>query len=130
MDVSCIDWLIAACQACGFSFCSRIYRSEQDFLSIVFYNTTKSQGTSFKNIYVFDELQPPGAEVVKKLDAIYDMDDDELLAEFGSSDNSSVGDLLWACNSMFAKITQKLFSKRILLFTVNDDPHRGNKMFV
>lgn len=108
---------------------SRIYRSEQDFLSIVFYNTAKDQGTSFKNIYVFDELQRPGAEVVKKLNKVLEMEEADLNAEFGSVDprNSSVGDLLWACNSMFSKITQKLFSKRILIFTATDDPHHGDK---
>ena len=108
---------------------SRIYRSEQDFLAIIFYNTSRGYGTSFKHIFVADDVQRPGAEVVKKLNKMLDMDNDELKAEFGVSNNCSIGDLLWACNSVFSTISQKLFSKRVQVFTVNDDPHKGNRQY-
>ncbi|OQV18892.1 hypothetical protein BV898_07145 [Hypsibius exemplaris] len=74
---------------------SRIYRSEQDFLSIVLYNTfNRSVDIAVDHVNVVDPLQRPGVEVVKKLDKLLEMDADELQAKFGSVDKCAIGDIL------------------------------------
>lgn len=125
-------WITKVCvsQAIREAVISRIYRSEQDFLAIIFYNVSKTRGTSFKHINVVDDVQRPGAEVVKKLNNLLSMSADALKDEFGVTNNCSIGDLLWACNSLFSTISQKLFSKRVQIFTANDDPHKGNRQYV
>lgn len=114
-------------QALRQAIVSHIFRSEQDLLGIVFYNTSKQHGTNFKNVYVFEDLQRPGADVIKKLEALIAMSSEDLRAEYGSVENCSIGDVLWACNSIFSNVPVKLSSKRILLFTANDNPHAGNQ---
>ena len=43
--------------------------------------------------------------------------------EYGQSSDYSVNDALWACSNVFADVTSKVASRRIFLFTNNDQPH-------
>jgi hypothetical protein len=44
-------------------------------------------------------------------------------AEYGQSADYSINDALWACSNVFADVTSKVASRRIFLFTNNDQPH-------
>ncbi|GFO03782.1 ATP-dependent DNA helicase 2 subunit 1, partial [Plakobranchus ocellatus] len=48
--------------------------------------------------------------------------------EFGHSPTFSLSDALWTCMNMFSKAegSQKLGSKRVMLFTNNDNPHAAS----
>lgn len=46
--------------------------------------------------------------------------------EYGQSAEYSLNDALWACSNVFAAVTTKVASRRILLFTNTDRPHANN----
>lgn len=47
----------------------------------------------------------------------------DVRAEYGQSADYSINDALWACSNVFADVTSKVASRRIFLFTNNDQPH-------
>lgn len=106
---------------------NKIISSEKDLVGIVFFGTEQAKNPNdFKHIYIYQDLDQPGAERIKELEALCEDDDKKFSKDFGHSPNFSLSNALWTCQNMFATSPQKINLKRILLFTCNDNPHAGN----
>jgi len=107
---------------------NKIISSEKDLIGIVFFGTEKKQNSSdFENIFTLQELDMPDANRVLQLERLEHGSGDEFEEEYGHCNDFALSDALWECSNMFANTTFKLSHKRILLFTVNDDPHAINR---
>lgn len=106
---------------------SKIISNEKDLISIIFYATEKSTNEEdFKHIFVFQELEQPGAQKILQLEKLLDTFETDNTPSHGHSSNYLLSDALWTCLNVFNKCTMKLRSKRILLFSNNDNPHPDN----
>ncbi|MBN3293538.1 XRCC6 protein, partial [Polypterus senegalus] len=106
-------------------YTSKIISSEHDLLALVFYASREQNGT-FKHVYVFHNLDTPGARRVLDLDNLQKKSQkgfDELI---GSSAQFSLGEALWTCSNLFSDVKLRLSHKRVMLFTNEDNPHAGN----
>jgi len=108
---------------------NKIFSSDRDLLSVVFYGTDKSENSlGVKHVYVLHDLRLPGADEVKQLDKFLTAaGNDDFETKFGHSEDCSLADALWTCLSVFSNTKQKLGFKRILLFTNNDNPHEDGQ---
>lgn len=108
-------------------YTSKIISSDRDLLAVVFYGTEKDKNSvNFKNIYVLQELDNPGAKRVLELDQFKGQ---QGLRHFqsllGHGADYSFSEALWVCANLFSNVQFKMSHKRIMLFTNEDDPH-GN----
>ena len=107
----------------------KIYGSDRDLLGIVFFGTEKNNtGEDFLHIYMLQDLDQPSAERIKQIETLsanFNMKD--FKTDYGHSDDFALDKVLWWCSNMFSMVTQKLDSKRIMLFTRRDHPHEKNK---
>jgi len=108
---------------------SKIISSEKDLQAIVFFNTDKHKNPAeFKNVYIFQELAQPGRQSVLDIEEILEGENHgDFETRFGHADTCSISDALWTCSNMFSACTQKLATKRLYLFTHNDNPLPGNQ---
>ncbi|XP_064600054.1 X-ray repair cross-complementing protein 5-like [Liolophura sinensis] len=104
---------------------NKIISSDKDVVGIVFYATKKSN-SDFKNIYVYQELDQPGAQRILDLEKMLEDGIQTFDEEFGHSKTFSLSEAFWTCSNMFSKSTHKINFKRVMLFTNDDDPHAGN----
>ncbi|ELU12174.1 hypothetical protein CAPTEDRAFT_158558 [Capitella teleta] len=105
---------------------SKIISSNKDLMAVIFYATTKEKNQGdFKNCYIVQNLDQPGADQVLQLENFLTDDPDNFAADYGHSNTFSLSDALWLCSSVFSNCTQKLGFKRIMLFTNNDCPHEN-----
>ncbi|KAG1651402.1 X-ray repair cross-complementing protein 6 [Nymphon striatum] len=105
---------------------NKIVAGNKDLMGIVFFGTRKNKNPSgFKNIYIFQELEQPGACRVLEVQSLIEVCQDKFATDYGHSNQFSLSDALWTCSTMFSNCSQKLGHKRLLLFTCNDDPHEG-----
>ncbi|KAI8489562.1 X-ray repair cross-complementing protein 6 [Branchiostoma belcheri] len=107
---------------------NKIISNDRDLVGVVFFATNKHKNQSdFKHVYIFQDLEVPGAQMILELEEIFEEDGVERFEEeFGHGTDFSMSEVLWNCSNMFSTCTQKLGHKRLLLFTNNDDPHAGN----
>ncbi|XP_078670964.1 X-ray repair cross-complementing protein 5-like [Branchiostoma floridae x Branchiostoma belcheri] len=107
---------------------NKIISNDRDLVGVVFFATNKHKNQSdFKHVYIFQDLEVPGAQMILELEEIFEEDGVERFEEeFGHGTDFSMSEVLWNCSNMFSTCTQKLGHKRLLLFTNNDDPHVGN----
>ncbi|XP_055357223.1 X-ray repair cross-complementing protein 5-like [Paramacrobiotus metropolitanus] len=105
----------------------RIFAQDHSLAGILLYNTSQSAGTRFPHIVVHEELREPGVETVLKIDQLLASSAQQLTAEYGCVEKCAVGDVLWACNSLFVHAPVKLARKQICIFTANDNPHGKDK---
>lgn len=107
---------------------NKIVSSDKDQIGIVFFGTDKSQNSSdFKQIYIYQELDSPDAKKILDLERfLEDESCDNFATKFGHNTGFSLNDVLWTCSNMFAKSSQKIGHKRVMLFTNNDNPHADN----
>ncbi|XP_014670148.1 PREDICTED: X-ray repair cross-complementing protein 5-like [Priapulus caudatus] len=110
---------------------NKIVGSNRDLLAVVFYGTRESKNSGdFRNVYVLQDLEQPGAERVLQLERLLEGEDnDGFASKYGRSDDYSLSDALWTCSLMFSKANKakKLGHQRVMLFTNNDNPHAGDK---
>ncbi|CAL1529577.1 unnamed protein product [Lymnaea stagnalis] len=108
---------------------NKIISSEKDLIGTVFYGTVKKDNTNdFNNVFVYQTLEQPGAQRILDLEDL-ERDCSKTFGEqYGHSATYSLGHALWTCSEMFSKAdgTKTMGSKRILVFTNNDEPHSGN----
>lgn len=75
----------------------------------------------FENIYMYYNLDIPSAERIKmseKMDSL----------NLGYSGKETLyTNVFWICNNQFTPVSGKNYTKRIFLFTDNDNPHFGNE---
>ncbi|KAF9196946.1 X-ray repair cross-complementing protein 6 [Haplosporangium sp. Z 11] len=106
---------------------NKIISSESDLVGIVLYGTEKSKNSNnFENIYVLQDLDTPDVHKIQQLEAIDDrsVNFDE---EFGTSNGKyTLGEVFWVATNLFGTNAQRVGSKRMFLFTNEDDPHIGD----
>ncbi|KAI1319829.1 X-ray repair cross-complementing protein 6 [Mortierella claussenii] len=103
---------------------NKIISSESDLVGIVLYGTEKSKNpNNFEHIYVLQDLETPDVNKIQQLETI----DDKMVnfdEEFGTSNGSyTLGEVFWTASSLFSSNAQRVGSKRMFLFTNEDDPH-------
>lgn len=109
-------------------YSSKIISSHRDLVALVFYGTEQSKNPrdSFKHVYVYHDLDEPGAKRVQEVDALRGSKGAQLAAETMGSGKTSLGDALWCCANLYSDIKLRLSHKRLMLFTCRDDPHAGD----
>ncbi|PNJ37446.1 X-ray repair cross-complementing protein 6 isoform X1 [Pongo pygmaeus] len=108
-------------------YISKIISSDRDLLAVVFYGTEKDKNSvNFKNIYVLQELDNPGAKRILELDQFKGQQGQKRFQELmGHGSDYSLSEVLWVCANLFSDVQFKMSHKRIMLFTNEDNPH-GN----
>nr|KAF6454289.1 X-ray repair cross complementing 6 [Molossus molossus] len=108
-------------------YTSKIISSDRDLLAVVFYGTEKDRNSvNFKNIYVLQELDNPGAKRVLELAQFKGQQGKKHFQDLiGYGCDYSLSEVLWVCANLFSDVQFKMSHKRIMLFTNEDDPH-GN----
>ncbi|XP_060576657.1 X-ray repair cross-complementing protein 6-like [Ruditapes philippinarum] len=115
-------------RCCKTTLQNKIISSEKDLIGVVFFGTEKSKNPNdFKHIYIYQELDQPGAPRILQLEEMCEENYKTFTVDYGHSPAFSLSEALWTCQNMFANSPQKVNSKRILLFTCNDNPHAGNQ---
>ncbi|XP_049627535.1 X-ray repair cross-complementing protein 6 [Suncus etruscus] len=109
-------------------YTSKIISSDRDLLAVVFYGTEKEKNSvNFKHIYVLQELDSPGAKRVLELDKFKGSTGKTYFQTLmGHGAEYSLSEVLWVCANLFSSVQFKMSHKRIMLFTNEDDPHRGD----
>lgn len=106
---------------------NKIIYSEKDLISVVLFGTDKEKNAlDFKHIYVFQELEQPGAEKIIQVKNLLNSNSEAFKEEYGHNKNFSMAEVLWTCSTLFSACKQKLTHQRILLFTNCDNPHSNN----
>ena len=99
---------------------SKIISSEMDQTGIILYNWDKSQNSfNFESVYILDKLDRPNAETIKSLDTLIDSKE---IRFKNSKSETPLSDLLWTWQQQFKIIDKSTFTKRIFLFTNEEDP--------
>ncbi|KAF9896793.1 X-ray repair cross-complementing protein 6, partial [Lobosporangium transversale] len=81
---------------------------------------------NFEHIYVLQDLETPDVSKIQQLEAIDDKTID-FNQEFGTSNGKyTLGEMFWTATSLFGSSAQRIGSKRLFLFTNEDDPHSGD----
>ncbi|KAI5623223.1 X-ray repair cross-complementing protein 6 [Silurus asotus] len=108
---------------------NKIISSDRDLVALVFYGTKKSKNprNSFKNVYVYHDLDSPGARRVQDIDNLRGDKGARLAAETMGSGETSLGDALWCCSNLYSDIKLRLSHKRLMIFTCRDNPHGGER---
>ncbi|XP_019665529.1 X-ray repair cross-complementing protein 6 isoform X1 [Ailuropoda melanoleuca] len=106
-------------------YTNKIISSDQDLLAVVFYGTEKDKNSvNFKNIYVLQELDNPGAKRVLELDQFKGEQGKKHFQDLiGHGSDYSLSEVLWVCANLFSDVRVKMSHKRVMLFTNEDDPH-------
>uniref|UniRef100_A0A671TZ73 DNA helicase n=1 Tax=Sparus aurata TaxID=8175 RepID=A0A671TZ73_SPAAU len=109
-------------------YTKKIIRSHRDLVALVFYGTEQSKNprNSFKHVYVYHDLDEPGAKRVQEVDALRGEKGAKLAAETMGSGETSLGDALWCCANLYSDIKLRLSHKRLMIFTCRDEPHEGD----
>ncbi|KAK2820865.1 hypothetical protein Q5P01_023824 [Channa striata] len=109
-------------------YTSKIISSHRDLVALVFYGTEQSKNprNSFKHVYVYHDLDEPGAKRVQDVDALRGEKGAQLAAQTMGSGETSLGDALWCCANLYSDIKLRLSHKRLMIFTCRDEPHGGD----
>lgn len=121
-----VPW-VSAVRCASRTMKNKIISSEDDLIGVMFYNTGKDRNVAnFKGIYQLQKLDVPDAERIKELEDF--VKDPSLFQRNISSatEETVLGNVFWACSSLFGPLKRKPGSKRVFLFTNNDEPHAGN----
>ncbi|XP_029977809.1 X-ray repair cross-complementing protein 6 isoform X1 [Sphaeramia orbicularis] len=111
-------------------YTSKITSSYRDLVALVFYGTEQSKNprNSFKHVYVYHDLDEPGAKRVQEVDELRGSKGAQLAAKTMGSGETSLGDALWCCANLYSDIKLRLSHKRLMIFTCRDDPHEGDSV--
>ncbi|XP_071384321.1 X-ray repair cross-complementing protein 6 isoform X3 [Centroberyx affinis] len=109
-------------------YTSKIISSHRDLVALVFYGTEQSKNprNSFKHVYIYHDLDEPGAKRVQDVEALRGTKGAQLAAETMGSGETSLGDALWCCSNLYSDIKLRLSHKRLMIFTCRDQPHGGD----
>lgn len=77
---------------------------------------------NFEGIYILDKIDRPNAETIKFLETLIDTKEIRFKA---SEKEVPLSELLWTCQQQFKTLDFNRFSKRIFLFTNEEDPMEG-----
>ncbi|ROL51680.1 X-ray repair cross-complementing protein 5 [Anabarilius grahami] len=106
-------------------YTSKIISSDKDLVALVFYGTEQSKNPSntFKHVYIYHDLDSPGAHHVQDIDKLQGEKGAQLAEKTLGSGETSLGDALWCCSNLYSDIKLRLSHKRLMIFTCRDDPH-------
>lgn len=109
-------------------YTSKIISSDKDLVALVFYGTehSKNPRNSFKHVYIYHDLDSPGAKRVQDVESLRGEEGARLAAETLGSGQTSLGDALWCCSNLYSDIKLRLSHKRLMIFTCRDSPHGGD----
>ncbi|XP_046888066.1 X-ray repair cross-complementing protein 6 [Hypomesus transpacificus] len=109
-------------------YTSKIISSDKDLVALVFYGTkhSKNPQNTFKHVYVYHDLDSPGAKWVQEVESLRGEKGACLAAETLGSGDTSLGDALWCCSNLYSDIKLRLSHKRLMIFTCRDAPHGGD----
>ncbi|XP_073968368.1 LOW QUALITY PROTEIN: X-ray repair cross-complementing protein 6 [Notothenia coriiceps] len=110
-------------------YTSKIISSHRDLMALVFYGTEQSKNprNSFKHVYVYHDLDEPGAKRVRGVDALRGEKGAQLVEEtMGIGGETSLADALWCCANLYSDIKLRLSHKRLMIFSCRDEPHGGD----
>ncbi|KAH8025184.1 hypothetical protein HPB51_004197 [Rhipicephalus microplus] len=103
---------------------NKITSSPKDLVGIILFGTDKdSNPNRFKNVYVLQDLESPGAESVLKLEKLIADGPEKFKQKYGHG-SVNMADVLWTCALMFSK--SRAGQRRVLVLTNQDDPHKGS----
>lgn len=105
----------------------KIIANDSSKLGVAFYNTLQmNNAQQFAGIHVFQSLDELSAQRIKDVEALADPEVFQQL--LGSTkQEGEFYNTLWVCSTLFSEDNSlKQASKRIFLFTDNDDPNSGN----
>jgi len=106
----------------------KIICSRDDLVGVVFYNTAKTENANgFEHIYAYRNIDEADASLIKGVKSL--LDPEELEEELGgpSDTPAEFHKVLWVCSTMFGDSALKKVSKRIFVFTDQDDPTGGDE---
>ncbi|XP_058872048.1 X-ray repair cross-complementing protein 5 isoform X1 [Acipenser ruthenus] len=106
-------------------YTSKIISSDRDLLALVFFGTAEHKNSvPFKHVYVYHDLDTPGARRVLDLHSFQGEKGQTLFQEtLGCSADFSLQEALWVCSNLFSDVKTRLSHKRVMLFTNQDNPH-------
>lgn len=109
-------------------YTSKIISSYRDLVALVFFGTehSKNPNNTFKHVYVYHDLNEPGAKRVQDVDDLRGEKGVKLAAEKMGSGETSLSDALWCCANLYSDIKLRLSHKRLMIFTCRDEPHGGD----
>ncbi|XP_010893805.2 X-ray repair cross-complementing protein 6 [Esox lucius] len=109
-------------------YTSKIISSDKDLVALVFYGTEQSKNprNSFKHVYVYHDLDTPGAGRVQDVDGLRGEDGAKVAAKTMGSGKTNLGEALWCCSNLYSDIKLRLSHKRLMIFTCRDSPHEGD----
>uniref|UniRef100_A0A4W5R808 DNA helicase n=1 Tax=Hucho hucho TaxID=62062 RepID=A0A4W5R808_9TELE len=109
-------------------YTSKIISSDKDLLALVFYGTEQSKNprNSFKHVYVYHDLDSPGARRVQDVDGLRGENGAQVADETMGSGKTNLGEALWCCSNLYSDVKLRLSHKRLMIFTCRDTPHRGD----
>ncbi|XP_075409760.1 X-ray repair cross-complementing protein 6 [Tenrec ecaudatus] len=109
-------------------YTNKIISSDRDLLAVVFFGTEKEKNSvNFKNIYVLQELDNPGAKRVLELEQFKGQSGKQHFQDLiGHGSDYSLSEALWVCANLFSDVQFKMSHKRVMLFTNEDDPHASD----
>lgn len=101
---------------------NKITSSPKDKVGVVLFGTEKDSNPSgFKNVYVIQALECPGATTVLNLESL--IKDKKSREQYGHG-SVCLADALWTCALMFSQCP--VGQRRLLVLTNQDDPHAGS----
>ena len=108
---------------------NKIFASPNDVIGGLMYGTTnKVEVRDFNGLSLLFKMGTTEGDSILKLEQILEETESIIQKEYGGSSDSSysIHEALWQCQAMFNEVTGKVATKTILLFTCNDDPHKGD----
>ncbi|KAL4481075.1 hypothetical protein ABPG72_015030 [Tetrahymena utriculariae] len=104
---------------------TKIICSPTDMIGILFYNTEKSNIQSFPNQCLLLNLQNPSAQSIQFAKMLQTKDQ---MSQYQNMKikNVCLKDLLWNINKLFLILKNGQYSKRVFLFTSNDEPDKND----
>uniref|UniRef100_A0A8C0YCP5 DNA helicase n=1 Tax=Cyprinus carpio carpio TaxID=630221 RepID=A0A8C0YCP5_CYPCA len=109
-------------------YTSKIISSDKALVALVFYGTEQSKNprNSFKHVYVYHDLDSPGAKRLQDIDKLQGEKGAQLAEKTMGSGETTLGEALWCCSNLYSDIKLQLSHKRLMIFTCKDDPHGGD----
>ncbi|PAA53175.1 hypothetical protein BOX15_Mlig018240g3, partial [Macrostomum lignano] len=102
--------------------------SDRDLLAVVLFGCGKCSNPDMRHVLTLQPLEQPGADRIKQLGRLAELDAAALETEIGrSAPEVSISDAIWTCQSIFSACTVRLGYRRIFMLTNDDNPHDGDQ---
>ena len=131
------DSPVSAALKCAYHFIEqRIISNPKDMIGVLLFGTEKSKfqedgngrpGLGYPHCYLYQDLDIPSADDVKKLKALVEEDDDEDDVLKSSKERASMANVLFCANQIFTTRAANFGSRRLFIVTDDEDPHANDK---